>query len=134
MLFRSPILDLDFFFTDIHKYMRYLEEVVMRTLEEYQLKGERLEGATGVWLDADTSKARKICAMGVKTSRWVTMHGIALNVNTDLSFFDAIVPCGIQDKSVTSLAKELKQTLSVEAIKTSMIKHFSNVFEAEIIK
>ncbi len=102
-----PILDLDNFFTDIHKYLRYLEEMVIRTLAEYGLKGERSAGETGVWLDKGTPFARKICAMGVRASRWVTMHGFAFNVNADLGFFDLMVPCGIPDKGVTSLNVEL---------------------------
>ena len=105
-----PILDLDNFFTDIHKYLRFLEEVIIRTLSDYGLHGARSDGETGVWLDLDTPFARKICAMGVRASRWVTMHGFALNVNTDLSYFDHIVPCGIQGKGVTSMSKELKKT------------------------
>src|SRR4051812_16748125 len=105
-----PILDLDNFFTDIHKYLRLLEEAVIATLAEYGVRGERSKGETGVWLDAaDVYKARKICAMGVRCSRWVTMHGLALNVNTDLSYFGNIVPCGIVGKQVTSLQAELQR-------------------------
>ncbi|MBT8187416.1 MAG: lipoyl(octanoyl) transferase LipB, partial [Croceitalea sp.] len=102
-----PILDLDNFFTDIHKYLRFLEEMVILTLAEYGLKAERSKGETGVWLDVGTPFARKICAMGVRASRWVTMHGFALNVNTDLGYFDLMIPCGIKDKAVTSLNVEL---------------------------
>ena len=101
-----PILDLDNFFTDIHKYLRYLEEIIIKTLSDFGLNSARSDGETGVWLDLDTPFARKICAMGVRASRWVTMHGFALNINTDLSYFDYIVPCGIQGKGVTSIAKE----------------------------
>jgi lipoyl(octanoyl) transferase len=110
-----PIFDLDNFFTDIHKYLRFLEEAIILTLSDYGIKAGRLEGFTGVWLDVDDmSKARKICAMGVKCSRWVTMHGLAFNVNTDLSYFDYIVPCGIDDKAVTSMEKELGEKVDVE--------------------
>ena len=98
-----PILDLDNFFTDVHKYLRFLEETIILTLRDYGIKGERSENETGVWLDVNTSNPRKICALGVKASRWVTMHGLALNVNNDLSYFNDIVPCGIKDKSVTSI-------------------------------
>jgi len=127
-----PILDLDNFFTDIHKYLRYLEEVIILTLNDYGLKGERSPGETGVWLDVGTPFARKICAMGVRASRWVTMHGFALNVNTDLSYFSAIIPCGIKGKGVTSLVKELKKEVPVEEVKEKLLKHFTKVFEAEL--
>jgi lipoyl(octanoyl) transferase len=128
-----PILDLDNFFTDIHKYLRFLEEVIILTLNEYNLKASRNPGKTGVWLDVDTPFARKICAMGVRASRWVTMHGFALNVNVDLSYFDLIIPCGIANNSVTSLNKEL----SVESVDTIELKqkikdNFSKLFEAKI--
>ena len=113
-----PILDLDEFFTDIHKYLRYLEEVIIKTIAEYGLKGDRLPGATGVWLDPDDpDKARKICAMGVRCSRWVTMHGFAFNVNTDLDYFKHIIPCGIDDKDVTSMARELGHEVDIEEVK-----------------
>lgn len=125
-----PILDLDNFFTDIHKYLRFLEDVIILTLAEYGLNGERSPGETGVWLDVGTPFARKICAMGVRASRWVTMHGFALNVNTDLNYFNAIIPCGIKGKAVTSLAKELKKEVPVEEVKEELLKHFSTVFEA----
>lgn len=129
-----PILDLDYFFTDIHKYLRFLEEMVIRTLAEFGIQAGRLVGATGVWLDAgNPSKARKICAMGVRCSRWVTMHGFAFNVNTDLSFFDHIIPCGIQDKAVTSLQRELGKEISMDIIKQSLLRHFSDLFQVEII-
>lgn len=111
-----PILDLDYFFTDIHKYMRYLEEAVISTLAEYGIKGERYEGFTGVWIEPDSEKARKICAMGVKCSRWVTMHGIGFNINSDLSYFNHIVPCGIDDKAVTSMQQELGRPLDFEEV------------------
>lgn len=113
-----PILDLENFFTDIHQYMRLLEEAVMLTLAEFNIQAGRIKGLTGVWLDADDpKKARKICAMGVKTSRWVTLHGFALNVNTDLSYFDKMIPCGIQDKSVTSMQRELRTTVNLDEVK-----------------
>ncbi|WP_456461802.1 lipoyl(octanoyl) transferase LipB [Lutibacter sp.] len=126
-----PILDLDNFFGDIHKYLRFLEEVMIRTLAEYNIKGERSEGETGVWLDVGTPFARKICAMGVRTSRWVTMHGFALNVTTNLGYFDHIIPCGIRGKAVTSLEAELDKKIPFKEIKTKILKHFSNLFEAE---
>ncbi|MGB5610643.1 lipoyl(octanoyl) transferase LipB [Eudoraea sp.] len=130
-----PILDLDNFFTDIHKYLRLLEEMVILTLAEYGLKAERSEGETGVWLDVGTPFARKICAMGVRASRWVTMHGFALNVNADLGYFDLMIPCGIKGKAVTSLNVELGQKeVSMEEVKKKLLKHFSQLFEAEIIK
>lgn len=127
-----PIMDLDNFFTDIHKYLRYLEEAILLTLEEYDLKGARSIGETGVWLDVGTPFARKICAMGVKASRWVTMHGFALNVNTNLSYFDYIVPCGIKGKAVTSLAKELGREISFDEVKDKLKVHLANLFEANI--
>ena len=128
-----PILDLDNFFTDIHKYLRFLEEAIILILEEYGLKGARSDGETGVWLDVGTPFARKICAMGVKASRWVTMHGFALNINTDLSYFEYIVPCGIQGKGVTSMSKELKKTLDTQEVKDRILTHFSEIFESEMI-
>ena len=127
-----PIIDLDNFFTDIHKYLRYLEEAILLTLEEYDLNGARSIGETGVWLDVGTPFARKICAMGVKASRWVTMHGFALNVNTNLSYFDYIVPCGIKGKAVTSLAKELGRELPFKEVKDKLEVHLANLFEATI--
>jgi len=128
-----PILDLDNFFTDIHKYLRLLEEMVIRTLADYGIKSERSSGETGVWLDVGTPFARKICAMGVRASRWVTMHGFALNVNADLGYFDMMIPCGIKDKAVTSLNVELgKKEVSLEEVKGKLIKHFGILFEAEI--
>ncbi|MCL6273625.1 lipoyl(octanoyl) transferase LipB [Muricauda sp. 2012CJ35-5] len=129
-----PILDLDNFFTDIHKYLRLLEEIVIRTLAEYDLKAERSEGETGVWLDVGTPFARKICAMGVRASRWVTMHGFAFNINADLGYFDLMIPCGIKDKSVTSLNVELgKKEVDMEEIKQKLLYHFNDLFEAELI-
>lgn len=130
-----PILDLDNFFTDIHKYLRLLEEMVILTLAEYGLKAERSNGETGVWLDVGTPFARKICAMGVRASRWVTMHGFALNVNADLGYFDHIIPCGIEGKAVTSLNVELgKKEISMEEVQQKLLKHFSELFEAELVK
>ena len=130
-----PILDLDNFFTDIHKYLRLLEEMVILTLAEYGLKAERSEGETGVWLDVGTPFVRKICAMGVRASRWVTMHGIALNVNSDLGYFDLMIPCGIKGKAVTSLNVELgKKEIDMDEVKQKLLRHFEVLFEAEIIK
>lgn len=129
-----PILDLDNFFTDIHKYLRLLEEMVILTMAEYGLKGERSVGETGVWMDVGTPFARKICAMGVRASRWVTMHGFALNVNADLGYFDLMVPCGIKDKAVTSLNVELgKKEVAMEEVRKKLITHFETLFEAECI-
>ena len=128
-----PLLDLDNFFTDIHRYLRCLEEVIIKTLADFGIVGARSDGETGVWLDLNTPFARKICAMGVRASRWVTMHGFAFNVNTDLSYFDYIVPCGIQGKGVTSLAQELKKQVDEQEVKDRLLKHFTEVFEAEII-
>lgn len=128
-----PILDLENFFTDIHKYLRLLEEMVILTLAEYGVKAERSEGETGVWLDVGTPFARKICAMGVRASRWVTMHGFALNVNADLGYFDNMIPCGIKGKAVTSLNVELgKQEVSMEEVQQKLLKHFTTLFQAEI--
>lgn len=126
-----PILDLENFFTDIHKYLRFLEEMVILTLADYGLKGERSPGETGVWLDVGTPKARKICAMGVRASRWVTMHGFALNVNTDLSYFDLMVPCGIRDKGVTSLSAELGRHTPLQEVKARLLHHFMTLFGAQ---
>jgi len=129
-----PIFNLDYFFTDIHRYMRALEEAVILMLAEYGIKGERLKGMTGVWLDADhPARARKICAMGVRTSHWVTMHGIALNVNPDLQYFSLIIPCGITDKAVTSMAKELKYEPDVNEVKERLKKHIAAVFEMDYV-
>lgn len=129
-----PILDLDNFFTDIHKYLRLLEEVVILVLKEYGLKPERSPGETGVWLDVGTPFARKICAMGVRASRWVTMHGLALNVNADLGFFDHIIPCGIKGKAVTSLNMELGQKqVNEKEVTEKLLKHLKNLFEADLV-
>jgi lipoyl(octanoyl) transferase len=127
-----PILDLENFFTDIHKYLRLLEETIILTLADYGLEASRSQGETGVWLDVGTPFARKICALGVRASRWVTMHGFALNVNTDLGYFDHIIPCGIRGKSVTSLRVELKRNQVHEnEVKEKLLKHFLNLFEAQ---
>ena len=129
-----PILDLDNFFTDIHKYLRLLEEIIILTLAEYGITTERSPGETGVWLDVGTPFARKICAMGVRASRWVTMHGFALNVNADLGYFDNIIPCGIRGKAVTSLNNELKlKYVDEEEVKAKILTHFGNLFEANFI-
>ncbi len=128
-----PILDLDQFKPDLGWYLRNLEEVIIRTIADYGLTGERSEGETGVWLDAGIKgKARKICAMGIRCSRWITMHGFALNVNTDLNYFNFIVPCGIQDKTVTSLQHELGREVPVEEVKEKLLRNFEIVFEASI--
>ena len=129
-----PILDLDNFFSDIHKYLRFLEEVVIKTLMEFDIKGERSLKETGVWINPKHNDARKICALGVKASRWVTMHGFALNVNNDLSYFDNIIPCGINNKSVTSVSKELRKSIDKFEIINSLKKNFSNVFSASLIE
>ena len=128
-----PILDLDNFFTDIHKYLRFLEEIFIKILADYGLKGERSDGETGVWLDVGTPFARKICALGVRASRWVTMHGFAFNVNTNLGYFDHIIPCGIEDKAVTSLAVELKREVDLEEVKSKIKMYFTELFEAELV-
>jgi lipoyl(octanoyl) transferase len=128
-----PILDLEEFFTDLKKYMRYLEEVVIQLLSDYMIKGDRLMGATGVWLNAeDPIRARKICAMGVRTSRWVTMHGLALNVNTNLNYFKNIIPCGIADKGVTSIQNETGIHFSLDKVTDNLISKFADVFSCEI--
>jgi lipoyl(octanoyl) transferase len=128
-----PILDLDNFFTDIHKYLRFLEDVVIAVLADYNITAGRYTGFTGVWIDADEpSKARKICAMGVRCSRWVTMHGIALNINTDLNYFDYIVPCGIKDKQVTSMQKELGYTVPMLEVQQKFQYYFAKQFECEL--
>ena len=126
-----PIFDLDHFFTDIHKYLRFLEEAVIRTLAEYDIIAERVEGLTGVWVDGTKPTARKICAMGVKCSRWVTMHGIALNVKSDLSYFKNIVPCGINDKAVTSIQNELGKEIDMNDVKQKLKINLSKVFNYE---
>ena len=126
-----PILDLENFFTDIHKYLRFLEEVIILTISEYGLKGTRSDGETGVWLDVGTPFARKICAMGIRSSRWVTMHGFALNANVNLGYFDNIIPCGIRGKAVTSMEAELGQKVDIEEVKSKILKHFKVLFEVE---
>ncbi|MCR9250369.1 MAG: lipoyl(octanoyl) transferase LipB [bacterium] len=128
-----PILDLDNFFTDIHKYLRLLEEAVILTLKEYSVESGRIDGLTGVWIDhVEQKDPRKICALGVKSSRWVTMHGFAFNVNTDLSYFEHIIPCGIDDKAVTSLEKELGKKVDISEVEIKLRKHIADLFEMEI--
>jgi lipoyl(octanoyl) transferase len=129
-----PILDLDNFFTDIHKYLRFLEEAIIRTLSDYQIEAGRIEGLTGVWIDhLEQKNPRKICAMGVKSSRWVTMHGFAFNVNPDLNYFGHIIPCGIDDKAVTSLSKELGGDVDINEVKEKVKKHLADLFEMELV-
>lgn len=127
-----PILDLDNFFTDIHLYLRTLEEAIILTMADYGLTAGRYPGFTGVWLDADNERARKICAMGVRCSRWVTMHGFAFNVNTDLDYFKNIVPCGIDDKAVTSMQQELGSSLDMEEVKERLKCHIATLFNMEL--
>ncbi|MGH2622483.1 MAG: lipoyl(octanoyl) transferase LipB [Sphingobacterium sp.] len=127
-----PILDLDNFFTDIHLYLRKLEEAIILTLAEFGITSGRYPGYTGVWLDADNEKARKICAMGVRASRWVTMHGFAFNVNTDLDYFGNIIPCGIEDKDVTSMAKELGHEVDLDLVKTKLKKNLADQLEMNL--
>ena len=124
-----PIFDLEQFFTDIHKYMRLLEEAVITTLMEYGILGLRMEGQTGVWLGVGTTNARKICAMGVKSSRWVTMHGLGFNVNSNLSYFNHIIPCGISDKSVTSMSKELGKEVDLAILSNKLLRNMANAFD-----
>jgi lipoyl(octanoyl) transferase len=129
-----PILDLEKFGTDIGKYLRNLEEIIIRTLDEYGLTGERSSGETGVWLDTGKlGRERKIAAFGVRCSRWITMHGFAFNINTDLHYFDGIVPCGIKNKQVTSLAHEIGHHIDLNEVKDKLKKHFEDVFEAELL-
>lgn len=129
-----PILDLDRFFNDIHQYLRYLEEAVIRTLGEYHIHASRIDQLTGVWIDAeDPLKARKICAFGVRCSRWVTMHGFAFNVNVNLDYFNHIIPCGIPDKAVTSLNKELGHDVDMEEVKDKLKRHLSEIFPFQLI-
>ena len=128
-----PIFDLDNFFTDIHKYLRFLEEAVILTLAEYGIVGGRITGSTGVWLDWENPKARKICALGVRSSRWVTMHGFAFNVNSDLDYFSNIIPCGITDKAVTSLHKELGREVDMAEVQEKLKKHLAVLFEMELV-
>ena len=127
-----PILDLDNFFTDIHKYLRFLEETIILTLKDFGIDGKRSKDETGVWLNPNSIEARKICAMGVKASRWVTMHGLALNVNNDLSYFENIIPCGIRGKSITSIAQECEKNIKIESVKKKILKNFLNVFSAKL--
>lgn len=126
-----PIFDLDHFFSDIHKYLRYLEEAVINVLAHYGIKGERFDGYTGVWIDSDKPTARKICAMGVKSSRWVTMHGIGFNINSDLSYFSNIVPCGIEDKAVTSMERELGRKVDMDEVKSILKEKLAEQFGYE---
>jgi len=128
-----PIFDLENFFTDIHKYLRFLEEAIIRTLDEYGLKAERSSGETGVWFDVETPFARKICALGVRSSRWVSMHGFALNANVNLGYFDNIIPCGIKGKAVTSMEAELGKKISETEVKEKITKHLAELFEIEFI-
>jgi lipoyl(octanoyl) transferase len=129
-----PILDLDYFFTDIHKYLRFLEEVVILTLADYGIAASRSKGETGVWLDENNpALARKICALGVRASRWVTMHGFALNVNANLNYFNNIIPCGIKDKAVTSLNKELGRDVPLDEVKNKLSFYFGKIFDCELI-
>ena len=128
-----PILDLDEYFTDIHRYLRTLEEVIIATLADYGLSGDRSPGETGVWLDVGTPFARKICAMGVRASRWVTMHGWAFNLNTDLRYFEYIIPCGIKDKAVTSLQRELGRPIDEDEAKARVAGHFARLFEVDLV-
>ena len=123
-----PILDLDYFFSDIHKYLRYLEEAVIQTIATYGVVGERMDGLTGVWIEPNTPRERKICAFGVKCSRWVTMHGIGFNINTDLTYFNHIIPCGIEDKSVTSLQKELERPVDFEEVSSILKEKIASLF------
>lgn len=127
-----PILDLDQFFTDIHKYMRYLEQAVINTLLKFGIQSSRIDGMTGVWIDSSLPSARKICAMGVKSSRWVTMHGIGFNINTNLDFFSHIVPCGIDDKAVTSMQKELDIEVDMQEVENIIIEEFKSLFGFQI--
>ncbi|MEA5259881.1 lipoyl(octanoyl) transferase LipB [Arcicella aquatica] len=129
-----PIFDLENFFTDIHKYMRFLEEGVIRTCADFGIDAGRIQGLTGVWIDyVEQKNPRKICAMGVKASRWVTMHGFALNVNTDLNYFKHIVPCGIEDKAVTSIEQELGKPQDFQEVSNRMAKHLQDIFEIEAL-
>ena len=124
-----PIFDLEQFFTDIHKYMRFLEEAVILTLKDFGIESGRVDGLTGVWIDGDSKNARKICAMGVKSSRWVTMHGIGFNINTDLNFFSHIIPCGIDDKAVTSMQRELGREVNIEEVSRLLQNHLAELFD-----
>ena len=127
-----PILDLDNFFTDIHKYLRLLEDVVIFSLNEFNIKAERSVGETGVWIKGNESFPNKICAMGIRASRWVTMHGFALNINTNLSYFNNIIPCGITKKGITSMKKELNKKISIQEVKSVIQFHFQKIFDAKL--
>jgi lipoyl(octanoyl) transferase len=129
-----PIFDLDQFFTDIHKYMRFLEEAVIQTLKEFGIEAGRVPGLTGVWIEGETERARKICAMGVKSSRWVTMHGIGFNVNSDLSYFSHIIPCGIDDKAVTSMQQELGKPLSISEVTNVLKQKLADQFRFKYVE
>jgi lipoyl(octanoyl) transferase len=124
-----PIFDLEQFFTDIHKYMRFLEEAVILTLKDFGIESGRVGGLTGVWIEGETKNARKICAMGVKSSRWVTMHGIGFNINTDLNFFSHIIPCGIEDKTVTSMQRELGREIDINEVSQILLNHLAKLFD-----
>ena len=128
-----PILDLENFFTDIHKYLRSLEDVVISSLMDFNIDAKRSPGETGVWINTDTSFPEKICAMGVRASRWVTMHGLALNINTDLSYFNKIIPCGIEGKGITSMQKVLNKKISIEKVKSAIKSHFEEIFDARLM-
>jgi len=130
-----PVLDLELFYTDLGRYLRSLEEVIIRTMAEYGLKGERSPGETGVWLDPDTKgRERKICAMGIRCSRWITIHGLAFNINSDLQYFDYIIPCGIQNKQVTSLQKELGRSVDMQEVKKKVKRNFEEVFDVRLMQ
>jgi lipoyl(octanoyl) transferase len=129
-----PILDLEQFFTDIHKYLRFLEEAVILTLKDFGITAGRSEGETGVWIEPESTNPRKICAMGVKSSRWITMHGIGFNINTDMNYFNNIIPCGIQEKAVTSLEAELNTKVNIQEVKSQLLKHMQNLFAFETIE
>jgi lipoyl(octanoyl) transferase len=128
-----PIFDLDHFFSDIHKYLRFLEEAVIQTLKEFGIESGRVDGLTGVWIHGDAERARKICALGVKSSRWVTMHGIGFNVNSDLSYFGDIIPCGIEDKAVTSMKRELGRELDMDEVKKVLKEKLAQIFDYEYV-
>lgn len=128
-----PIFDLDQVYTDIHRFLRDLEEAVILTLAEWNIKAGRYAGFTGVWLEPETERARKICAIGIKCSRWVTMHGIGFNVNSNLGYFKHIIPCGIDDKAVTSMQQELSEVVSLNAVRNRLLHHLTNIFELKAV-
>tara|TARA_Y100000768_G_scaffold263628_1_gene201123 strand:- start:119 stop:835 length:717 start_codon:yes stop_codon:yes gene_type:complete len=128
-----PVIDLENFYTDINRYLRTLEEIVISTLNFYKISSQRSSGETGVWLEPNSPNSRKICAIGVKTSRWVTMHGFALNVNTDLRYYDYIIPCGIRGKGITSINKEVKKTVSINEVKEKLLENLKKTFHANLI-